>query len=165
MRRSGFSLVEVTLALGVAAFCLVVVFALIPVGMKSNQAAVEQTSANGLLSAVLADLRATPATIPPGNQTASQQFAIAIPANPVAANQTATLYFNSAGQVVAASGPDSRYRLTVSFPPNGSNAKSATFLNLKISWPPAVDPVLAETDPARPQPSGSAQIFAALDRN
>ena len=158
VRRSGFSLVEVTLALGVAAFCLVVVFGLIPVGMKSNQAAVEQTAASGILSAVIADLRATPATLPQGQQTASQQFAITIPANPVAATQTATLYFNESGEYSQTLGADSRYRLTVTFPPNGTNAKTATFVNLKVSWP-------AAADASQPQPAGSTQIFAALDRN
>lgn len=41
---AAFSLVEVTLALGVTGFCLIAILGLIPVGISSNQAASEQTS-------------------------------------------------------------------------------------------------------------------------
>ena len=36
---AAFSLVELTLALGVAAFCLVAVFGLVPVGVQTNRSA------------------------------------------------------------------------------------------------------------------------------
>ena len=59
---SGFSLVEVTLALGIAAFCLLTVFALIPVAALTNRNATSQTAATNIMAAVVADLRATPKT-------------------------------------------------------------------------------------------------------
>lgn len=43
MRRAGFSLVEVTLAIGIIAFALVAILALIPVGMKSGGEAIDAT--------------------------------------------------------------------------------------------------------------------------
>jgi uncharacterized protein (TIGR02598 family) len=49
----------VTLALGVCSFCLVAILGLLPIGLATNQAAIEQTAANGILSAVAADLRAS----------------------------------------------------------------------------------------------------------
>ena len=54
MRRSsrttaGFSLVEVVLALGVAAFCLIAVLGMLPVGLKTQQASVGQTKANAII--------------------------------------------------------------------------------------------------------------------
>ena len=61
---SGFSLVEVTLALGVAAFCLIAVFGLIPVGVQTNRNATSQTAATNIIALVVADLRATPKTAP-----------------------------------------------------------------------------------------------------
>jgi len=61
-RPSAFSLVEITLALGVAAFCLIAVFSLLPVGMQTNQSARSQTAATGILTALVADLRTTPKT-------------------------------------------------------------------------------------------------------
>ena len=44
-RLRAFSLVEVTLALGVAAFCLIAVFGLMPVGVQTNRNATSQTGA------------------------------------------------------------------------------------------------------------------------
>ena len=40
---TAFSLVEVTLALGIAAFCLIAVFGLMPVGVQTNRNAISQT--------------------------------------------------------------------------------------------------------------------------
>jgi type II secretory pathway pseudopilin PulG len=57
-----FSLVEITLALGVAAFCLLAVFGLVPVGVQTNRNATSQTAATNVMSAVIADMRATPKT-------------------------------------------------------------------------------------------------------
>src|SRR5438445_13522422 len=59
---SGFSLVEVTLALGIAAFCLLGVFALIPVAALTNRNATSQTAATNIMAAVVGVLRATPKT-------------------------------------------------------------------------------------------------------
>ena len=61
----GFSLVEVTLALGVAAFCLIAVFGLIPVGVQTNRNATSQTAATNIIASVIADMRATTFSISP----------------------------------------------------------------------------------------------------
>ena len=45
-----FSLVEVTLALGIAAFCLIAVFGLIPVGVQTNRNATSQTAATNIIA-------------------------------------------------------------------------------------------------------------------
>ena len=42
---AAFSLVEVTLALGIAAICLVALFGLMPVGVQTNRSATSQTAA------------------------------------------------------------------------------------------------------------------------
>ena len=57
---SAFSLLELALALGVAAFCLIAVFGLIPVGVQTNRNATSQTAATNIVALVVADLRATP---------------------------------------------------------------------------------------------------------
>ena len=64
INRRGFSLVEVTLALGVASVCLIAIFGLLPVGLRTNQDAIQQGSAADILGAVMADLRATSVTRP-----------------------------------------------------------------------------------------------------
>jgi len=57
---AAFSLVEVTLALGVAAFCLIAVLGLVPVGVQTNRNATSQTFATNILSGVVSDIRASP---------------------------------------------------------------------------------------------------------
>ena len=59
-RLHAFSLVEVTLALGIAAFCLIAVFGLVPVGVQTNRNATSQTTATNILSSVVSDIRASP---------------------------------------------------------------------------------------------------------
>ena len=56
---AAFSLVEVTLALGIAAICLVALFGLMPVGVQTSRSATSQTAATNIVAAVIADLRAT----------------------------------------------------------------------------------------------------------
>jgi uncharacterized protein (TIGR02598 family) len=158
-QASGFSLVEVTLAMGIVVFCLVAMMGLLTVGLTSNQAAVSQSAASSILSAVIADLRATPLTTPPGKAAKSVQFGISIPANTVTTAQTpVVLYFTPDGQSSATPGAQYVYRLTLTFLSNGTAASSrtATFADLMITWPSAAVP---------PNVLGSVETFAALDRN
>ena len=62
---AGFSLVEVTLALGVAAICLLALLALLPVASKTQQTSIQQTTANQIISQINSVLRAD-VSLPPG---------------------------------------------------------------------------------------------------
>src|SRR6266508_3013356 len=62
---AAFSLIEITLALGVAAFCLIAVMGLLPVALKTQQASIEQTTANQIISQIYSALRAD-IRLPPG---------------------------------------------------------------------------------------------------
>jgi len=154
-RRHAFSLIEVTLAIGVAAISLLTIFALLPLGVQTNQRSIEQTASADILSSVAADLRATPVTSPKGGATSSPQFHIAIPAAGSTGTPT-TLFFNSVGQSADSLQTDSRYRVIVTFLANDGGTSTATFANLKVIWPA---PAMVESA------EGSAEIFAALDRN
>ncbi len=76
-RQSGFSLVEVTLAIGVIAFALVAIFALIPVGLSSSREAIDDTTTslitqdifNRVKAEVATDQLPIPWTNPTGNDT------------------------------------------------------------------------------------------------
>src|SRR5438270_2767323 len=160
-RRSkcAFSLVEVTLALGIAAFCLFAVFGLMPVGVQTNRNATSQTQATNLIAAVVASLRNTPKT--PGTWTGfSAQFCITL-------GTSKTLYCdregrcagNLAGTTIPCGGSwnpalQTRYQVNVTFPSTGS----LTSVNVKVTWP-------AAADPSTTTPSGSVAMFAALDRH
>jgi uncharacterized protein (TIGR02598 family) len=147
-RAVGFSLVEVTLALGIAAFCLIALFGLLPLGIQTNQSSISQTAAASVLSSVVADLRATPKT-----GLTSQQFEITF-------GTAKILYFDGEGRAVAATDVSAtpRYRVTIAFPPSPAGSFAPTFVSLKVSWPALVDPATAT-------PAGSIETFSALDRH
>jgi type II secretory pathway pseudopilin PulG len=182
-RAHAFSLVEVTLALGVAAFCLLAVFGLMPIGVRTNRNTTSQTAAANIMAAVIADLRASSRvydnskTYQVGDQVSSGSncyVAIAtttghFPPNPTywsvgspcprfgisfptSFPTTNTLYFDDAGRSRPVA--DARYRLDVTFLPwTSGNLYGA---DLKVTWPASADPTA---------PSGSAEMFAAFDRN
>lgn len=141
--RDSFSLVEVTLALGVASVCLFALFGLLSVGVQTNQYAISETTAANILTSVVADLRATPKTT-----ATSPQFGITFGASN-------TLFFDGNGKPVGI--VDARYRLTIIFPVNPAGANAATFGALKLTWPAPVDPATAS-------PAGAVETFGAFDR-
>ncbi len=69
-------MVEIVLALGIVAFALLTLIALLPAGMKSNQNSTEETQAISLLTTLEADLRNTH---PAANNGLSQLFGLALP--------------------------------------------------------------------------------------
>jgi uncharacterized protein (TIGR02598 family) len=151
-RHTSFSLMEVTIALGVAAICLIGIFGLLPVGLQTDQNATEQSRALGISSVVIADLRATPGS---GSGT-SPQLGISIPALSATSVSAAPLYFNSEGQSSTSLISQSRYRVSITFPANSTGGRVATWVSLKITWPAGASPTDA---------TGALQTFTALDRN
>ena len=142
-RSAAFSLVELVLALGVAAFCLFAVFGLMPVGMQTNRNAASQTAATNIIAVIVADLRTTPAAA-----TTSRQFAITF-------GTDTRLYFDASGQASTSLTSDSRYQLNITWnsAPTGLN-----YAVLRVTWP-------ASVDPATTTPGGSVEIFTAFDRS
>lgn len=141
---AGFSLIEVTIALAVAAISLIAMFGLLPIGIQTNRAAIGQTDARAILSSVIADMRATPAA-----NTTSSVFGITF------ATST-TLYFDGTGRSSTVLDGNSRYRLIVSFPPSPPGAFAPTYVHLRVIWPAAANPTSA-TD--------FTETFAAFDRH
>jgi uncharacterized protein (TIGR02598 family) len=139
---SAFSLVELTLALGIAAFCLIAVFGLMPVGVQTNRNATSQTAATSIMAAVIADLRATPKT-----RATSSQFAINFVTDKI-------LYFDSVGQFTTSLDSNSRYQLNISW--TSTTPTGPRYADVKVTWPAAATSANA---------SGSVEMFAAFDRN
>jgi uncharacterized protein (TIGR02598 family) len=139
---SAFSLVEVTFALGIAAFCLIAIFGLMPVGIQANRNATSQSAATNILVSVVSDLRATSKAA-----NTSPQFAITFGTNK-------TLYFGSVGQFTTSLNANSRYQLNITWSDSGTTG--LRYADLKVTWPPAATAANA---------NGSAEMFAAFDRN
>jgi len=170
-RAHAFSLVELTLALGVAAFCLLAVFGLMPIGVQTNRNAAAQNAAADILSSVASDLRAAPAWA----ASASPLYCIVIPAPYVTATPQVR-YFDSQGQCscdpTGSQRPSpqagdcssswdpplqTRYQLTVTFYQATLPEQPFTFANLKVIWPATATAANA---------SGSAEMtFSPLNRN
>jgi uncharacterized protein (TIGR02598 family) len=140
LSTSAFSLVELTLAIGIAAFCLIAVFGLVPVGVQTNRNATSQAAATNIMAAVVADLRATWKTV-----TASSQFGITFGTN-------TTLYFDGSGQFTTSPGANSRYQLNVTW----YGTSGLRYADLKVTWPALATPANA---------NGSTEMLAAFDRN
>jgi len=139
-----FSLVEVTVALAVAAFSLIAIFGLLPIGAQTHRAGIGQTAAVSILSSVIADMRSTPAMNP-----TSSLFGITF-------GRPTTLYFDGTGKSSSVIDATSRYRVTISFPAAPPGAFAPTFAYLNVTWPAAA---------SIPSASGSAETFAIFDRN
>ena len=148
---SAFSMVELTLALGVAGFCFLAVLGLLPVGVQTNQRAISQTAATGIFSNVVADMRATPKA-----SLTSTQYGVAL-----SAGTPTTLYFDSQGSFATTLVANSRYRLVVTIPANPAGPNAATFAYLRVTWPAVLDPSAAPP----PTLGGSSEMFAAMSRN
>jgi uncharacterized protein (TIGR02598 family) len=156
---ASFSLVEVTLALGVAAFCLIAVLGMLPVGLKTQQASVQQTTANAIISQISADLRAD-IRLPPGQASKESEQGFSLHGHWVAVGTPDTLYFTNdgkqTGSVNGSAPADAVFRATITyiFPPTDTTSLA----NITVSWPARVDPATGGV------PAGSVQTFIATNR-
>ena len=160
---AAFSLIEVTLALGIAAFCLIAVFGLVPVGVQTNRNATPQTVATNILSSVVSDIRASPNGGASGSLTAKYKIRRV-------KGGTTTVCFDSQGKPDASGRIGNvqcnlpgnwRYRLYVKIYPTATlpnpNLKPycANYVVLKLVWPAAADPLTAT-------PSGSVETVTTF---
>jgi hypothetical protein len=158
----------VSLALGVAGFCLVTLFGLLPLGLSSNQISLEQTMAGNIGAAIVADLRCAQ----PLAGSTSPRFGFSIPSagsSTTIGSAPQTLYLAVNGSATGAVGANpviggtavSRYRATLGFAPPG-NGRTATAVRVLITWP-----ALADGNPNQwpVNYTGSYEADTTLDRN
>ncbi|PTY06032.1 hypothetical protein DB346_01315 [Verrucomicrobia bacterium LW23] len=91
---AAFSLVEVALALGIVAFVLLGVMALLPLGVKSNQISRDEARAAGILTALEADLRNTHPALGAGPAGAGKSLQFGMPLPYTVSSSTGQLIFN-----------------------------------------------------------------------
>jgi type II secretory pathway pseudopilin PulG len=170
-RTAAFSLVEVTLALGVAAVCLVVLLGLFPTTLKTQQNSIQQTTANQIISQIFSVLRAD-VRLPPGQ-------ANKVCPDPPDPNEPCdwgslnghwrdvaapdTMYFTNEGRQTGNVGSPPppppadavfRAKLTYRLPPT----ETTSLADLRVSWPAAVDPDQGGV------PAGSVRATIAVNR-
>jgi hypothetical protein len=162
---AAFSLVELTLALGIAAFCLITVFGLVPVGVQTNRNATSQTTATNILSSVVSDIRASP-------KASSSSLTAKYKIRRSKDNKT-TVCFDGQGQPdgagrigdVSCLPGNWRYRLFVHVYPTGTLPSNfipycANYAVLKLVWPAAADPLSTTV-----APSGSVEMVTSFFDN
>jgi type II secretory pathway pseudopilin PulG len=154
--RASFSLVEVVLALGVAAFCLLAVVGLLPTAIKVQQASVQQTAANSITSGIIADLRAAFRRPGLGN---SSQFGIELKKLPpgLAAKYTpAAVYFSLDGTQQNGAG-GAIFKATITYYSTAAdNSATSTFADIIVSWPASQDDLT--------KAAGYTETLAVIDR-
>jgi type II secretory pathway pseudopilin PulG len=167
MRRSSrtpaaFSLVEIVIALGVAAFCLLAVFGLVPVALKTQQASIQQTTANEIISQVAADLRAS-VRYPPGLAAQLNDNQKILRGHWAQVGTPDWLYFTNEAVQTGGVSPGSVpadgvfiARLIYRQPPTDTTSLA----DIVVSWPAAaVNPTTGAGTPA-----GSVETFIAINR-
>ena len=169
MRRSsritaGFSLVEIVIALGVAAFCLIAVMGMLPAGLKTQRTSSNQTKVNAVMSQCVQFLRAD-VRLPPGQAKKAQGGWANLNGHWQSVAVPDTLFFTNDGlqngyaQVTnpnslpaAPAGAVFRATITYLFPPTATTSIAKIF----VSWP------AGQTDLT--QVEGSIDMFAAVNR-
>ena len=143
----GFSLVEVALALGVAAFCLLTLMALMPVAVQRYHDADAQSAMVNTATMIARDLEATPVTAGTGAGT-SVRFGFLIPAAGGAAPAfpfASTIYVDASGNATGPASPgtgpnsSSLYRASVYFAPPSTGQRMATSARIWITFPANAD--------------------------
>jgi len=166
---AGFTLVEVTMALGIAAVCLIPLIGLLPTSLKTQQSSIQQTTANQILSQISSFLRAD-VRLPAG------QTSKACP-DPPDPNEPCdwsnlnghwrnvatpdTMYFtNDAKPTGTVTQPNNvpadavfRAKITYMTPPT----ETTSLASIHVTWPAAIDP-------DNGVPAGSVTILLAVNR-
>jgi uncharacterized protein (TIGR02598 family) len=163
-RIAAFSLVEVVLALGVAAFALLAILGMMPTSLKTQQASIQQTTANAIISSIFADLRAD-LILPPGQyRHLEEDSGYQLHGHWAEMGQPDTLYFTQEGKQTGnlnQSTPpaDAVFRAKITYnpvPPTGNTSVAY----IVVSWPAAVDP----DPPNNGVPAGSVTRLLAVNR-
>jgi type II secretory pathway component PulJ len=165
---NAFSLAEVTLALGVAALAFIAVLGMMPVGLKTQQASVNQTKANAVMSQAINFLRAD-VRLPPGQASKACDSAapgqtcdwsklhghwlnVSIPDTLFFTNDGTQNGYGSGSAPAAPANAVFRATITYLFPPTATTS----IAKITVSWP------AAQSDLTKV--AGSIDMFAAVNR-
>ncbi len=144
-----FSLVEVVIALGVVAFCLLSVLALLPLGLTTSRDSLQRTTAASIASEISSDFRLP--TVTSGGNTVTPRFQINTAAG------TYVLYFDGSDNFSTTASASTLYRATVTV---GTTSYGTIPLRIFVTWPGLADATPANT-PANY--TGSLDVSTAVN--
>lgn len=146
-RSRAFSLIEVTMAIGIAAFCLLAIFALLPLGVTTNKNSINNTIAAGLAASIAADLRAVPPSAAAGTKSPLYHL------DPATAGTLPDLYLKEDGSIKARNDADYVAKITLT-QPKAATVPEATTVYIQICQPAAAA-----------NPTVAFEALTAIDRN
>jgi len=160
---AAFSLVKVTLVLSIVGFCVVAVLGLLHASLKPQQANIQQTTADQIISEICAHLRAD-VLIPPGQASHEAESGFQLHGHWAQVSMPDTLFFSDEAQLIgglysgttdppAPAGAVFRAKITYLRPLNPSTSAA----NVHVSWPAQV---ISTTD----VPAGQVETFIAVNR-
>lgn len=157
-KQFGFSLVEVTIAVGVAAFCLTSLTGLIMTGLHSNEKAEDRYMALNVAATLFSDLKSAPKATNGNSQTVDS-----VSISEAGSNDDAeqVVYYSEVADSTGSHfanqcSPTAHYRISLSMHSPGTKQHRATFVHLRLTWPAQATPETA---------SGRVEVVSALDRN
>ena len=158
--NAAFSLVEVTLALGVAAFALLAIMGMLPMSLKTQQASIQQTTANQIISQIFSDLRAD-LILPPGQyRHLEEDSGYSLHGHWAGMLTPDTLYFTQQAKWLQTGGnppADAVFRAKITYNPLPPT-QTTSLANIIVSWPAKVDPSAGGV------PAGSVTALLAVNR-
>jgi uncharacterized protein (TIGR02598 family) len=139
LKNSAFSLIEVVIALGLFAFCIVGIVGLLPIAANSVKSVSQETNANNIAESIAGFWQVAPLTA----STSGGNFTMGNFTVGTTGNQT--FYYNNDGSIVP-NVTDASLRLV--YDVNALNGFPNTFtVNLTFTWPPndSANPTTATT--------------------
>lgn len=140
-RSHGFTLVEVTMAIGIAAVSLLGVVALLPMGIASNRDSVNMTHAASVAEALVMDLRGT------AESGTSKLYGLTLEPN-----ATPSLVYCKTDGTKVNEAMEADYRAAVTVVP-ATSLHTPTTVRVVVAWP------------ATEYPVNSFEALTALERN
>lgn len=143
----GMTLVEVVMALGIAAFAIIVVMGLLPTGLNSTQEAKHEQAATDILLEIEKEIRQTPGSIA---TTPRLQLAL-----PVSTGESTEAYFSSHGlHLAATNSPERVYRARVTRRQSGNPALNTW--HVVVEWPALASTAQGSVESVVIRPNSSA---------
>jgi type II secretory pathway pseudopilin PulG len=130
-RRSGFSLIEIVLAVGIFSFAIIAVVTLLPVGMQSEQASVDEASAGNLLRSIRADLLNSSGSA----SSLTVHFRQPLPAT--ITSTTSVVFYVNDGESPLTSAAGARFQVNMDYFPKQQIPPSPVAVHVRVSWPAA----------------------------
>jgi uncharacterized protein (TIGR02598 family) len=166
LTESGFSLIEVSMALAISAFCFVTLLALVPLDIQRDQNSDAMSRMSNLASSIARDLETTPTST--GTAISPVYLFSISPAGGSAGNASQTLFLDAGGTptgtINSSATASSIYRVSVSITPPPVGTTMATLARLVITFPAQAAP-FPGTQPNALTYSTMFETTISLNRN